>query len=81
MAVIYSFLPPLQDIFRDGRIAVVVNKMDEKYLEVDRSAQLSEQQVKQIVSNGITEALQIEVVPPDSVIPVCGKWAMEVRVY
>ena len=54
--------------------------MDESHSEVRESTRLSEQQVKQIVSTGISKALCLEEVSPDIVFPVSGKWALEVRV-
>ena len=68
----------LLDIFRDSRIAVVVTKMDERHSEVRESERLSEEQIKQIVSTGISRALQLEWVSPDIVFPISGKWALEV---
>ena len=52
--------------------------MDERHLGVKESEMLSEQRIKQIVSIGIRRALQLEVVSPDIVFPVSGKWALEV---
>ena len=82
LAFIYPFmpLPPLPDIFVDHRITVVVTRMDEMYSEMNENARLSEQKVKQIVSSKISEALCLKV-SPDIVVPVSGKWALEVRVY
>ena len=67
------------DIFRDSRVAIVVTRMDDQREEVRESERLSDERVKQIVSEGIKTALDLDFVSPDIVFPVSGKLAFQVN--
>lgn len=56
----------------------MVTRMDESYLDVRESERLSDEDVKQIVSEGIKKALGLDFVSPDIVFPVSGKLAFQV---
>ena len=66
------------DIFRDSRVTIVVTRMDDQKEEVRESERLSDERVKQIVSEGIKTALDLDFVSPDIVFPVSGKLAFQV---
>ena len=73
----YLILYQLEVFDDDGRVLIAVTKYDTMYQE-RKHERKSEEYIKELVQKNVNTATHRNILK-DAIVPVCGKWALHVR--